>query len=203
MPLPQILVSPEQPRGNCYAATAVLFAGPIPRDEVLAIARHLAQVSDLVAGPRVCLAYGYGSQPRAVYRQLRTRTGLRVLWQATFGPLWLRPLASLFAGQGGLIQVLDPHDVPTLVDALSDLAMTELYSCSAERLSDVVDLVRRDGWRSFIGPVIGRDSDYFCFGVDGDAHSTPTRHVAWISYGSDCPTALQVAIKQWCTPQAA
>ena len=203
MPLVVQNIESNRGDGHVYAETARLAEGPISREEFLSMA---AAVSDhlLTGESRACVAYGYGSRPRALYQQLRHDPDVSLLWDATISPWWMKPLALLAAAHGGLVQIRSPRRVTTLMDELSELAMTELYSFPRTVLKNVRSYVEQNTWRSFPGEVVGQDSAYFCLGVDGDSRDAPdTGHFAWVSYGSECPESLVRAIEPWCVTRAA
>jgi hypothetical protein len=93
------------------------------------------------------------------------------------------------------MQVTD-RDAMVAFEPLAHLAMVELYSFRASVLRDVTRYVRKAGWRSFIGTVIGaQDESYFCLGVDGDSRGIERDYFGWASFGKECPNDLKQVVQ--------
>ena len=65
----------------------------------------------------------------------------------------------------------------------------------------LISHVRRNRWRSQPGEVAAKDSNYFCFGFDGDyAYDPEGRLYAWCAVGSRCSPELTNAIAKYEKP---
>lgn len=164
--------------------------GGITENEFLSIASQLAACEELFGPDRVCVLFGYGSQPRRTYGKLRQSASTYVLWEGPAMPLWAYPLSYLVSAQSGLVVVRNGSAMEKALVMLAGLAMVELYSFSSALSSRVVTHVRSRRWRSEVGKVIGTDPGYYCFGLDGDWATYP----AWFSYGPECPPRLKMLI---------
>ena len=168
--------------------------GPVVPDELERLADQVSRCESVVTPERACVVFGRGSQTRSVYRELSQSASIRILWQGSFMPWWLSPLALIAAAHGGLLQATDRSEAKRAVMLLANLAAVELYSFRVDLLDGVVEHVRQAKWRAHIGSRIAVDPGYFCLGVDGDSSDSATGIFAWVSYGPTCPDDLKAAV---------
>jgi hypothetical protein len=170
--------------------TCAYYEGSISDQEFRTIVSRLALCDDLFGPDRACILFGYGSQPRRTYVEMRKTPGVRVVWEGPCMPLLAYPLSYLAAAQAGLVVVENGPAVQTALPMLAQCAMVELYSFSAPLLTRICTHVKRRRWRSKVGSIIGGDLSYYCFGLDGGWDEYP----AWYSYGPECPPRLRTLL---------
>jgi hypothetical protein len=170
--------------------TSSYYWGAITDVEFRSVVSQLAACEVLFRPERACVLFGYGSKSRRAYASLRACAGISVLWEGPLMPLWAYPLSYLVAAQGGLVVASNGTAMEQAMLTLSRLAMVELYCFSSSLLPQVLGHVRLRRWKSEVGSVIGTDSSYYCFGLDGDWATYP----AWFSYGPQCPAQLKTLI---------
>jgi len=182
----------ENGHGHVYQETTEYFNGAIGSSDLERLLESVTNAASLLEPGRACVIYGYGSSTRSLYRQLDELDGIVVLWHANFGPWWMKPLLSVAASRGGLLQVTNREAAAVAFLPMAHLAMVELYSFRAELLPSIVKYVRKNTWRSFIGTLLGEeDPSYFCLGVDGDVPDNDLDYFGWVSFGGECPVDLQ------------
>lgn len=173
----------KEGHSSLYAQASVLFAGPISSIELEACTVRLGTIKPPLG--MVWLAIGYGSGTKSRYERLRNMPGVDVLWDAPFVPWWLYPVSFIAACRGGLLKINRPEALGECAKELSHLAMFEAFLAPEQMTDGIVAYCRRNRWKSFIGHVIGRDSRFFCLGVDGDNHESATGMHGWVTAGPD------------------
>ncbi len=166
--------------------TSRYFEGEPDRDQLTAIFEGIASSEQVLGDGRICLVLGLGNQTRKAYWYLKELPGIKLHWDGPCLPILAYPISLIAASHMGLIQIQDIRQLVEAMSILSNHAMCELYSCSANLLPKIRDHVRRRKWRSQMGPIIGSDPSYYFFGVDGD-YQGDTGAIAWCSFGPNCP----------------
>jgi hypothetical protein len=177
--------------------TQALYTGLLSEEQVSALSNDVCAAVPL-GDESLCAVFGYGSQSRSTYREIDALPGAQVVWLGNFGPWWLSPVLWIAASRGGLVTVEARDQIATILKELGTLAMVELISCPAAMRDDLISYVRRNRWRSQPGEVAARDSNYFCYGFDGDyAHDSEGRLWTWCAVGSRCPPEIEDAITKY------
>ena len=118
--------------GNLYSTTAHYWDGSLSHQDLKALAKGTGRAKEVIDNSRICIVYGYGSQPTSTYRELATLHGLEIVWDQNFGPWWLFPFTLVVASRGGLIRILELEVIEKVLLRLARLAMVELFSFSSE-----------------------------------------------------------------------
>ena len=151
--------------------------------------------STLITEDRTCYIYGFGSQPKSVYRKLAQKSinDYDVIWYGFNGPKKLKFISYLTASTGGLIRIVNIQCVRFLLERLSHLSMVGLFSLSrpfAEYFeSDVLDNIGNLNAAPEI--LIRKDNSFFSFVIDGDSYDDEKKgFLCKLAIGKNCPEDL-------------
>ena len=196
MPLKEQLLDEvrQRPWPHVFQSTGKYFQGALTAAEYRACRRALATAPQLTESGRVCLVFGYGSQPRLTYARVSEHKHVELLWASPCLPLILWPLSLVTACQGGLLRVSHPSAARVALHLLSYFGMVELMYFSADLLDDVARHVWRRRWRARPAVVVGTDPTYFLFGVERGDPDYETRIGGWASFGPECPPNLRAIV---------
>lgn len=179
---------------HVFSATIKFFEGTLSAAEYRYFRSLLRTAPFGVESGRTCLVFGYGSQPRHVYKVLSTHDNIDVLWSGTCCSLLLLPLSLGVACQSGLLRANHCTAARVALHLLSYRGPVEVLSFSSNITDQVVRHVRRQRWWGFRGwpeEIVGNDPTYFLFNVERDNPHVETGIQALCSFGPDCPPELQ------------
>ena len=191
-------------RGDSFISdtTHECFEGDINEGAISTLGTLVSLRPSSGAVSRPCLLFGYGSQSRRTYSELKKQNGIRTLWDGPILPIWAYPISLIAACHGGLLLIEDSAATARALTTLAFQAMVELYSFSQALVPEVKAHVAANKWRSRIGSVICKDPSYFCLGIDGDNAQAKTGVFAWCSWGRQCPDELVREVRDWIEAQS-
>ena len=151
--------------------------------------------SNLTEANRVCYLYGFGSQPKSIYRKLKENAGNKydVLWYGYNGPKKLKLLSYVTASTGGLIKILKIDCIKGLIETLSHLSMVGLFSLTETFAADFENYVLGNVGNLNITPedFIKMDKGFFYFVFDGDTYDDEQKgFLCKAALGKECPEDL-------------
>jgi len=144
--------------------------------------------------------YGFGSQPKSVYKILSKRAGnqYEVLWYGYNGPLKFKWLSYISASTGGFIKLVESGASLEIIQQLRHQSMVGFYSLSEIYSANFEKMVLANVNDSQYSPesFIKMDKSYFYFVVDGDTYDEDLNgFLCKCGMGSECPDFLSEIIE--------
>ena len=171
------------------------FAGATSPADVAARLQRLAEIGGKNS---VCYVYGAGGQPRALYRSLRGRDGIEVIFDddglprrnASFGQivflptLWL--LTRVIPARRGLVRIDDRALLPTVFESLIENNTAAVFLFDRHLESEFISRVRGCDGHSDWRFGIQSDPAFLVYLVDGDSHESESGFTEAAAIGPEC-----------------
>ena len=144
-----------------------------------------------------CYVYGYGKQPKATYRQLKSLSGSDLVWYGIKGPAWVKFLSFAVAAYSGLLKVRDVNSIPELIKVLGRMSMVGVFFFDCKLESEFVSYIKSfEGWD--VSPedfICENDASGFSLLLDNDNSELKSGALGIVKYGNDCHEAFSQIFK--------
>lgn len=154
----------------------------------------LSLIDDLTSIPelkneKVAYIFGHGGQTIKTYAKIDNIKGVEVIWRTTGGPLLLKPIIYMIAGQFALIRFSELKKVREVFKSLSDRSVAGFYIFNKEVVKSLITHVKEKKDKSDIPYIISQDRGFLSFEIDG-GNECSTGFYAIIKYGKECPKSI-------------
>ena len=146
---------------------------------------HLQQIASVYKNSEGCVCYvlGMGAQPKSTYTELKSESGIEVVWSDSILSGASKVLSIFMASYAGLVKISEPEKLPSIVKKLTYLSMAGIYIFNQSTERKFVDRVIKNPLPKEFDFGIKSDGEYFFYIVDADNAESSTGIYEIVSYG--------------------
>lgn len=161
------------------------------------IIKDLSSFQELLTPDRRCYIYGYGKQPKSIYRQLEKEENISVLWAEFMGKGLIKYLKFIIAGYAGLVRIKNTNEIELVIRKLGHSSMVGIFSISHDFQKEFEEYMIKSKSKSNPEEYVKNDSTYFSLMIDEDNVESKTGILVINSYGKKCPMKIVNKTIEW------